>query len=324
MLIVNPNIATDRTIPVATLVPGNVHRTRTAVTTLGGKGVNVARVGRAFGTAATIIAFLPTDSADLLRKLAAVERADLVGVPLPGTARAASILLEDSGRVTVLNEPGTQADPGHWLVLLAEVERRASGHQTLVCSGRLPPGSPADAYARAVTVGRQAGLRTVVDAAGDALAAALAAGPDVVSPNLSEAESLLSGPAAEGVEPAGDEVAGRAAAAARGLVARGALRAIVSAGSHGVAFSDASGTVFCPAPEVTVVSPIGAGDAMVGGLVLALEQGRPWPAAVGYAVAVASASCEQGLAGGVAVGRAGELAALLPAAKPMPDLRGVR
>jgi pfkB family carbohydrate kinase len=94
----------------------------------------------------------------------------------------------------------------------------------------------------------------------------------------------LSGAAVEGVEPAGEEVAGRAAAAARGLVARGANRAIVSAGSHGVAFSDATGTAFCPAPQVSVVSPIGAGDAL-GGLVQALEQGRPWPAAVGYAVA---------------------------------------
>jgi len=323
MLIVNPNIATDRTIPLATLAPGHVHRTRAAVTTLGGKGVNVARVGRAFGRGAPIIAFLPAGSADPLRRLAAAERADLIGVPLPGTARAASILLEDSGRVTVLNEPGAPVGPGDWPVLLAEVERRVTGHQTLVCSGSLPPGSPADAYAQAVTLGRQAGLRTVVDAAGVALAAALAAQPEVVSPNLPEAEALLSGPAAEGIEPAGEEVAGRAARAARGLVARGARRAIVSAGSHGAAFSDAAGTMFCPAPAVTVVSPIGAGDALVGGLVQALEQGRPWPAAVGYAVAVASASCEQDLAGGVDVARADELAGQLPPARPAPGPRGV-
>jgi len=324
MLIVNPNIATDRTIPLAALVPGNVHRTRAAVTTLGGKGVNVARVGRALGAAATIIAFLPADSAGLLRRLAAAEQAGLVGVPLPGTARAASVLLEDSGRVTVLNEPGAPADAGHWRPLLAEVARQAPAHQTLVCAGSLPPGSPADGYAQAVTIGRQAGLRTVVDAAGDALAAALTARPDVVSPNLAEAESLLSGPAAEGVEPAGADVAGRAAAAARGLVARGARRAIVSAGSYGVAFSDATGTAFCPAPQVSVVSPIGAGDALVGGLALALEQGQPWPAAVSYAVAVASASCEQEMAGGLDVRRARELAARLPAASPVADPRAVR
>lgn len=318
MLIVNPNLTTDRTIPLDILVPGSVQRTRTAVTTLGGKGINVARVGRAFGHQALIVAFLPAGSAAQLRQLAAAERADLVGVPVPGTVRAASVLLEDSGRVTVLNEPGAHAGAGDWRLLLAKAERLAAGHQTIVCSGSLPPGSPVDSYARVVTMARRAGLRAVVDAAGEVLAATLPAGPDVVSPNLAEAESLLSGPSVEGVEPTGADIVQRAADAARGLVARGAIRAIVSAGSHGAAFSDGGQTIFCPAPRVTVVSPIGAGDSLIGGLVHALEEGYRWPAAVPYALAVASASCEQVLAGGIDVDRVAELAAQVPSQQPVP------
>jgi 1-phosphofructokinase family hexose kinase len=312
MLIVNPNIATDRTIPLSMLVPGSVHRTGTAVTTLGGKGVNVARVGRAFGHQAVVVTFLPVESAAQLGQLAAVEQAELAGVPVPGAARAASILLEGSGRVTVLNEPGPPREAADWPPLLAEIEQRVPGQQSLVCSGSLPPGSPADAYAQIVAIGQRAGLRTFVDAAGQALAAVLPAHPDVVSPNLSEAESLLHGPSVEGVEPDGADIAQRAAAAARGLVARGARRAIVSAGRHGAAFSDADWTVFCPAPTVSVVSPVGAGDSLVGGLVHALEDGQDWPAAVRFAVAVASASCEQELAGGVDVARVARLAAEAP------------
>ena len=324
MLIVNPNIATDRTIPVGVLVPGSVQRTGTAVTTLGGKGINVARIGRAFGHRAVVVTFLPAGSADQLTQLAAAEQAELAGVPVPGTARAASILLEGSGRVTVLNEPGPARDAGEWRHLLAEIERQAPGHQSLVCSGSLPPGSPADAYAQIVAVGQRAGLRTIVDAAGPALAGVLPAHPDVVSPNLSEAESLLHGPAMEGVEPDGADIQRRAADAARGLVARGARRAIVSAGSHGAAFSDAGQTVFSPAPPVTVVSPIGAGDSLVGGLVHALEDGQDWPEAVGYAVAVASASCEQELAGGVDVARVAGLAAQASHALQARQTPGVR
>jgi 1-phosphofructokinase family hexose kinase len=312
MLIVNPNIATDRTIPVGVLVPGSVHRTGTAVTTLGGKGINVARIGRAFGHRAVVVTFLPAGSAGQLTQLATAEQAELAGVPVPGTARAASILLEGSGRVTVLNEPGPARDVREWRQLLAEIERQAPSHQSLVCSGSLPPGSPADAYAQIVAIGQRAGLLTIVDAAGPALAAVLPAHPDVVSPNLSEAESLLHGPSVEGVEPDGADIQQRAADAARGLVARGARRAIVSAGSHGAAFSDAGQTVFCPAPPVTVVSPIGAGDSLVGGLVHALEDGQDWPAAVGYAVAVASASCEQELAGGLDAARVAGLTAQAP------------
>ena len=309
MLIVNGNIAIDRTIPLSVLVPGSVQRTGTAVTTLGGKGVNVARIGRAFGHRAVVVTFLPADSAAQLTHLAAAEKAELTGVRVPGTARAASILLEGSGRVTVLNEPGPPREAGEWRRFLAEIERQLPGQQSLVCSGSLPPGSPPDAYAQIVAIGQRAGLRTIVDAAGQALAGALPAHPDAVSPNLSEAESMLHGPSVEGVEPDGADIERRAGDAARGLVARGARRAIVSAGSHGAAFSDAGRTVFCPAPPVTVVSPIGAGDSLVGGLVHALEEGQDWPAAVRYAIAVASASCEQDLAGGIDVARVAALAA---------------
>lgn len=197
------------------------------------------------------------------------------------------------------------------------------GSQTVVCSGSLPPGSPVDAYARVVQVARAAGLRSVVDATGEVLRAALREQPDVVSPNLSEAESLVSGARIEDVEPSGEFVAERAATAARGLVELGARAAIVSAGSHGAAFATARhahtattpptaiATCFCPAPPIQLVNPIGAGDSLVGGLVHALEAGRPFDQAVVRALAVASASCEQQVAGAVDPHRADELAATI-------------
>ena len=311
MLIVNPNLAIDRTIPLDMMVLGSVHRTGPATASLGGKGVNVARVARAFGHRGVLVGFLPSTSAAELAMLAAAEGAELAGVPVTGIVRVASVFLEQSGRVTVFNEPGPTVDEGDWSRLLAEVERRASGQQTVVCSGSLPPGSPVDGYARVVRAARRSGLRSVVDSTREVLANALTAQPDVVSPNLAEAETLLFGPAIEGVEPEGDQVARRAVEAARELVARGARHAIVSAGSHGAAFSHGLETAFSPAPEVSVVSPIGAGDSLVGGLVHGLEEGQPFADAVRFALAVASASCEQPVAGAVDVSRARKLAATL-------------
>lgn len=316
MLIVNPNFTIDRTIPLEVMVPGSVHRTGPASATLGGKGVNVARVARAFGRPGVLVGFLPSNSATDLGMLAAGEGAELAGVPVAGVVRAASVFLEKSGRVTVFNEPGPTVEEADWSRLLREVERRAAGQRTVVCSGSLPPGSPVDGYARVVAAARHTGLRSVVDSTGAVLASALTAHPDVVSPNLAEAETLVFGPAIEGVEPEGELVVQRATASAQGLVARGARHAVVSAGSHGAAFSDGTETWFCPAPEVSVVSPIGAGDSLVGGLVHALEEGKPFPDAVRFALAVASASCEQTVAGAVDVSRARELAASLMSRTP--------
>ena len=311
MLIVNPNFTIDRTLALDLLVPGAVHRTGPATASLGGKGVNVARVARAFGHPGVLVGFMPSTSAPELAMLAAGEGAEIAGVPITGIVRVASVFLERSGRITVFNEPGPTVDEGDWSRLLAEVERRATGQQTVVCAGSLPPGSPVDGYARVVAAARRTGLRSVVDATGEVLANALTAQPDVVSPNLAEAEALVFGPGIEGVEPEGELVAQRAVEAAQGLASRGAWHAIVSAGSHGAAFSDGAETVFCPAPEVSVVSPIGAGDSLVGGLVHALEEGQPFGDAVRFALAVASASCEQPVAGAVDVSRARELAASL-------------
>jgi 1-phosphofructokinase family hexose kinase len=318
VLIVNPNFAIDRTIPLDVMVPGSVQRTGPATASLGGKGVNVARVARAFGHPGVLVGFLPSTSAAELAMLAAGEGAELAGVPVAGIVRVASVFLEESGRVTVFNEPGPMVDESDWGRLLGEVERRAAGQRTAVCSGSLPPGSPVDGYARVVRAARGSGLRSVVDSTGEVLANALAAHPDIVSPNLAEAETLVFGPGIEGVEPEGDLVVQRAVEAAQGLVARGARHAIVSAGSHGAGFSDGSETAFCSAPSVSLVSPIGAGDSLVGGLVHALEEGESFRDAVRFALAVASASCEQPVAGAVDVPRAHELAAALRARRLMP------
>jgi 1-phosphofructokinase len=308
MLIVNPNLTVDRTIPLGELVPGDVIRTGRAAVTLGGKGINVARVGRAFGGRAPVLGFMPRESRATLQSLARAEGVELSGVEVGGALRGAAILIESEGRVTVLNEPGPEVEESEWAALLEMIERHAAEHETVVCAGSLPPGSPVDAYARVVAAAHRAGARAVVDASGEALRATLAAEPDIVSPNLAEAESLSTGRLLEGVEPAGTDVPERAQRAAEDLLARGARHAIVSTGSRGAAAVGAGADpVFLPAPNVHVVNPIGAGDSLVGGLVHALEQGRDWPAAAAFALATASASCEQELAGGVDPARAREL-----------------
>jgi sugar/nucleoside kinase (ribokinase family) len=100
----------------------------------------------------------------------------------------------------------------------------------------------------------------------------------------------------------------------------------VTAGAAGTAFGstelDSGRIVWLPTVAVDVVNPIGAGDSFVGGLVEALESGRSPEEAVVFAVATATASVEQELAGGVDPSRARELAARLAGtARTEEDLR---
>ena len=161
------------------------------------------------------------------------------GVEVGGELRSTAVVLERSGRVTVLNEPGPALAPGEWELYEGVVADALRGERVLACSGSLPPGAPADAYARLVGLAHAAGAVAIVDVGGEQLAAAVAAGADVVTPNLAEAEGLLHGRADETVD-AGDVgvVRERAVAAARALVERGAARAVVTAAEAGAAVAD--------------------------------------------------------------------------------------
>ena len=311
MLIVNPNFTVDRTIPLGELVPGDVIRTGRAAVTLGGKGINVARVGRAFGDRAPVLGFLPKQSRATLDSLAAAEGVELSGVEVAGALRGAAILIESGGRVTVLNEPGPEVGESDWAALLELIEREAGGHETVVCAGSLPPGSPVDGYARVVAAAHRAGARAVVDASGAVLRATLAAGPDVVSPNLAEAASLISGRLVEGVEPAGPDVPERAERAAQDLLDRGARHAIVSAGSRGAAAASAEDArergVPPRADACTSSTRSGPATRSSAGSSTHWKTGAIRRSAAGFALATASASCEQELAGGVDPARVREL-----------------
>lgn len=313
MLIATPNLTVDRTLRLPELRPGTVMRPRHALVTAGGKGVNVGRVAAAFGRRATLVGFVADVDAPSLHRLFAREPLDLAGVPVPGEARVATIYLEDSGRVTVLNEPGPHIGAADWRRYEQRIAAElASGrYETLICSGSLPPGAPDDGYGRLVSIGHEAGVRVVVDAARGALAGALAARPDIVTPNLAEADGVLSGHEHEPVDETGPQTARHACGAVRALCARGARAAAVTAGAAGTAFGDARGVHWIPTVPVRVVNPIGAGDSFVGGLVQALEGGATPLDAVTFAVATATASVEQELAGGVDAARARAIAAQL-------------
>jgi 1-phosphofructokinase family hexose kinase len=329
VLVANPNPCLDRTVRLPELRVGAVHRSTEAAVTAGGKGVNVARVLRAHGHAPVVAGLVPTEDGDRLRRLLAAEGADLVGVGVPGATRVATIIVEDRGRVTVVNEPGPTVDAGAWAAYRSLVSDRAAGADVLVCTGSLPPGAPEDGYGQLIALGRERGCTVVVDAARAALAGCLPAGPDLVSPNLAEAEAVLARGAAsehtvEHVDDTADDVVTRAAAAAAGLMAAGARRAAVTIGAAGavLALPGATGSggpevVVVAAPAVRVVSPVGAGDSFVGGVVHGLARGEDWIAAARRGVATASASCEQLRAGGVDVARVEELLARAAVRSPL-------
>jgi 1-phosphofructokinase family hexose kinase len=310
VLVVTPNLCFDRTLRIERFEPGAVARPYDVAVTIGGKGVNVCRAVADLGGHADLLGLVGDADGATFTALAALEALGLHAVTVAGAVRQATIIIEDSGRATVLNEPGPLVDEADVARLLDRAEALIEGTGLVACSGSLPPGMPADSYGRITRLAHDRGARCVVDAARTALSGALAAEPDVVTPNLHEVEGLLDGRLDEASHDDAplDEVRDRAFAAAAALLDRGARRALVTAGAHGAAFLAPGERLWVDAPRVEVANPIGAGDALVGGLLVALDGGATWPDAVRHAVTVASAAVEHPVAGHLTAARVGVLA----------------
>ena len=260
MLIAGPNLTIDRTARLDELRPGEVLRFERVVVTPGGKGLNVARAARALGVEALLVGFVPGETGRAGAGLIAREGIALRGVPCGGELRSTAVVMERDGRTTVLNEPGPEITAAEWEAYEAAIAAEIAEHGVLVCSGSVPPGSPDDAYARLAAIAAEAGRRCVVDAAGVTLVRALAAGVDVVCPNVAEAEEAL---AALAAARGGD-------AGAAGAVAADDERVAAAGGGAGVAAAagDRVAAARSAAPVTTAVDARaraeGAAAALVG------------------------------------------------------------
>ena len=152
----------------------------------------------------------------------------------------------------------------------------------VILSGSLPPGAPVDGYARIVGLAAEAGARTAVDADGEVLARAVAAGPWLAKGNAGEAAR------ATGLVSGGEAEAVRAASA---LQERGAGIALVSRGIEGTIVLDEAGMAWRvgPSPERGAY-PVGSGDSALAGFLAAIAAGATTEEAARHAVAAGTAN----------------------------------
>lgn len=277
---VTANPAVDQTVWIPGFRAGEVNRVRRQEVTAGGKGVNVAAFLAAFGVETLATGFLGTANAGLFEEFLAERGIEERFVRVHGTTRTGvKIVDEEAATTTDINFPGFDV-PGDRvadLETLVATVTRPDGW--MVLSGSLPPGAPADLYARLCTSAREAGMRVAVDTSGPPLAEAVRTIPDLLKPNREELEELTG-------RPLGDREA--LAGAARELVDAGVTTVVVSLGGEGALFVRAGEAVFAAPPRVTVASTVGAGDAMVAGTIAGTLRDLPLGEVAALATATAA------------------------------------
>jgi 1-phosphofructokinase len=276
---VTPNPSIDRTVAIERLERGGLIRAAPATSEAAGKGLNVSRALAVEGVETVAVLPVAEESAATYLGLLA-DAVPIVRVAVPGTVRLNISLVEPDGTVTKLNEPGPEMRDPDVDALLAAVAAVPAADWIVGC-GSLPPGAPADLYARLMPLA-SASRRVAVDTSGDALVAAVRAGVALVKPNLPELEQL-----------SGRRITtlGQAVDAACELIGRRVGSVLLSLGADGAVFVDEDGAArHAEASIADAANSVGAGDALLAGFLAAGGDAAALPEAVAWSVAAVRSS----------------------------------
>ena len=274
----NPSF--DKTVEVDALELGEVNRIRSSRTDMGGKGINVAVVAKRLGLNCQCIGVMGEEGSERLKGMLDKENMQHAFMTVPGSVRTNTKIVSRDGKgVTELNEPGAAMDAAQLKAFFDLARERAANSRYTVLTGSLPPGCPLGTYRDLMRA--MEGTNCILDVGGKELELGAEAHPFLIKPNLSEMEATL-GLELRTLRSIRD--------AALIFIRKGVQHVVVSMGSMGALYVSKEKTLFAPALRVDAKSTVGAGDAMVGGLLKGLEMEGDMARAFRYGVAAGAAS----------------------------------
>jgi len=276
LLTITPNPALDRIITLSSLMTGAVNRASDVRVSAGGKGINVARAARALGGDVLACAPLGGLNGARLTALCADEGLRLRPYTVSAETRTATILLHDTDKMTVINEPGQPLDTLQWARFVGSLQAAFDDAAALCICGSYPPHVDEIGVRGLINLARHSKKPLWIDGSGVGLAVAYAIGALNLKINGAEIGALLG-------RTVDDADSALAAAADAHAHTRGAV--VVTLGARGAVMVSDAGRFIATPPPITPINTIGSGDSFLAALAM-------------------SGAAADGLRGGVAAGTA--------------------
>lgn len=266
ILTVTMNPSVDISYPLGRLQLDTVNRVIDTRKTPGGKGLNVTRVLAQLGDQVVASGFLGGKIGEFIET-----ELDKVAIKhdfykIQDETRNCIAILHE-GQQTEILEQGPTISEVEAKGFLAHFEGLLPKLDIVSISGSLPKGLGTDYYTEMISLCAQHQVPVVLDCSGAPLQAVLAglAKPQAIKPNTEELSQLL------GYEVS-DDLAQLKQALSQDLFA-GIDWVVVSLGANGAFAKHGNRFYKVNIPKISVVNPVGSGDAMVAGLTSALVAG---------------------------------------------------
>lgn len=282
-LIVNLNLAVDKTALVPGFVKGRVFRLGGTVTLPGGKGVNVVRALRSLGLEAPVAGFVSGHNGrwigDALKRegfKTFLERHEA------GESRVCYTVVDAAGLATDLNEEGPEVPAAAQARFLRLYDGLLPGFRVVAVCGRVSSGLKKGFYSSLVRLAARRGCFTLFDTSGPVLAEALAAGAEGIKINRAEFEELSGAP----YTPA------RLHAFFKRHSPRGLKTLIVTDGAGHTHAASPFGLWRVTPPRLGKLhSPTGAGDSFMAGFLFGFLNGYDFERTLKLATGASASDC---------------------------------
>ena len=276
----NPSL--DRHVAVENLVIDDTNRWVSFKREPGGKGINVSRVICELGGRTVAYGFMGGDDGSALKNILKQKGVPCDFTPIRNEIRSNFIITDLKTHCqTRISAPGPRVSAGEFKKLVDKVTSGKPRPRYMVFAGSVPPGVPYYIYRELIEKMKGLGILTVLDSADLWLQEGLKACPDIVKPNVREAQTAM------GRELNTEE---DIIEAVKTLIRGGIGIAAISMGKDGMIIGDKGCLFRVVPPHVQVRSTVGAGDSTVAGLVLKLSQGGSLEEASRLAVAAGTAA----------------------------------
>lgn len=283
LLALTPNPSIDRTLVVPHFRHAEVTRATERHDAAGGKGLNVARIARSIGLPALACGPLGGATGRQIAALAAEEGLQANWFWMSSGESRICLLINDLQQQDslVINEPGPQMASADWDGFALLVRQQAADATGVSFSGSLMPGVAPEWFGRLVADLLSEGRTVFIDSSGAPLRVAIDLPVALIKINAHELGDVL-GRQIENAE--------QALIAAQEVLARGPQAVIVTLGKDGAIATDRKGAWSAQTEPISVVSPVGSGDAVLTGAAEVLLRGGSLSQALRFGVACGAAN----------------------------------
>jgi len=280
----NPALDREMTVPEITL--DQVLRANVVRNDLGGKGFNVSRALSALGTESIALGFIGGAIGEMFASGLSSLGIQTDFIRVSGETRInISVVSEDHTHYFKVNEAGPSVTTADTSAMLEKIKSLTQPGDWWIMAGSLPPGLSPAYIPEIILQVQSVGAYAALDMEGLPLRLGCAAHVFLVKPNDFEAGELIGHPIT---------TISQAVASIGKIHAIGAQKVAISLGKSGAVYSDGDLIWKATPPEIVEQNPIGAGDAMLAGLVWGLMKDFDGGEVLRWGVACGAAAASLG------------------------------